>query len=61
MAPGGDLPAQDSQVPEWCTGLPVLVRWTTIAVFCMATGGFGLHAWVDRWVGVVNNSHLHIY
>ena len=36
-----DLPAQ-AQVPEWCTGIPVLVHWVAMAVFCMAAGGFAL-------------------
>ena len=35
------LPLEDlSQVPEWCTGIPVLVHWTAIAVFHMAAVGF---------------------
>ena len=29
-------------MPEWCTGIPVLVRWAVIAVFCMAAIGFAL-------------------
>ena len=27
-------------MPEWCTGIPVLVCWEAIAVFCMAAVGF---------------------
>ena len=28
------------KVSEWCTGIPVLVRWAAIAVFHMAAVGF---------------------
>jgi len=31
-----------AQVPEWCTGIPMLVHWAAIAVFCMAAVGFAL-------------------
>jgi len=27
-------------VPEWCTGIPVLVHWVAVAMFCMAAVGF---------------------
>ena len=27
-------------MPEWCTAIPVLVRWVAIAVFRMAAIGF---------------------
>ena len=36
--PQKDLP----QVTEWCTGIPVLVHWTVIAMFCMAAVGGGV-------------------
>ena len=25
---------------EWCTGIPVLVHWAAIAMFCMTAVGF---------------------
>ena len=31
-------------MPEWCTGIPVLVHWAAIAMFCMAARGFALRA-----------------
>jgi len=27
-------------MPEWCTGIPVLVHWVAIAMFRMAAVGF---------------------
>ena len=35
-----DLPAQEDQVPEWCTGIPV-VRWVAITM-CHTAGFFAL-------------------
>jgi len=29
-------------MPEWCTGIPVLVHWAATAIFCMAAVGFAL-------------------
>ena len=37
------LAQEAAQVPEWCTGIPVLVRWVAIAVFRMAAVGFALY------------------
>ena len=35
------LPQEDFPgMPEWCTGIPVLVHWAAIAVLCMAAVGF---------------------
>ena len=39
VLPQEDLPAQ-TQVPEWCAGIPVLVRWAAIAVFRTAADCF---------------------
>ena len=38
----GLLALHKAQVPEWCTGIPVLVCWATVAVFQMAAIGFAL-------------------
>ena len=27
-------------MPEWCTGIPVLVHWAAMAMYRMASGGF---------------------
>ena len=35
-----------AQVPEWCTGIPVLVHWVAIAMFRMAAGALCVCAWV---------------
>ena len=36
----GILALHKAQVPEWCTGIPVLVHWVAIAMFHMAAIGF---------------------
>ena len=40
-------------MPEWCTGIPVLVRWGAIAVLRMAAVGFALCVCVRAYVCVV--------
>ena len=29
-----------AQVPEWCTGITMLLHWVAIAMFCTAAVGF---------------------
>ena len=44
-----------AQVPEWCTGIPVLVCWVAMAMFHMAAIGFAL------FLLVCVRAHAHIH
>ena len=50
-----------AQVPEWCMGIPSLVHWAVIAMFCMAAVDLACFVCMGACGCVSVDACLHVY